>query len=79
MDEDEATVVVRRILAAPTSEAFDCASGAIVRLFSSLNKLNRRVVVLERRLDRIEHGARGNGHEPALAKAGGAGEVALPR
>jgi hypothetical protein len=54
MTEDEATRIVRQIEARPTSAAFDCAAGAIVRLFAAFNELRRRLAFVERRVVQID-------------------------
>lgn len=48
MTEGHATEIVRKIIAAPSNEAFDCAAGAIVRLFGRVIALEKRVSALER-------------------------------
>jgi hypothetical protein len=49
MTEAEAATIVRRIVARPTTAAFDTASGSIIRLFARLELLENRVRKLERR------------------------------
>jgi len=57
IDEDRAAEIVRRIVAAPSREAFDCAAGSIIRLFSSTIELGRRLAFVEKQtasLDALE-------------------------
>jgi hypothetical protein len=48
MTEAEARKITGRIIAVPSLEAFDTASGAIVRLFAHLLALEKRVAALEK-------------------------------
>jgi hypothetical protein len=56
MTEAEAATIVRRILARPTNQAFDCAAGSIVRLYA-------RIEVLEKRVRTLERSGPGNGYD----------------
>ena len=83
MTEDDATRIVRQIEARPTSQAFDCAAGAVIRLFAALNQLSRRLVLVERRvvqIDKLERRLavleRAVGFAPA--KTNGADEFRIP-
>jgi hypothetical protein len=66
--ENQAAAIVRTILEKPTREAFDCASGAIVRLFAHCHELKRRLACVEARIRALEGAPIG---EPALAETGG--------
>ena len=41
--EADTVAIVRKIMAAPTSAAFDTAAGAIIRLFAHCHALGRRI------------------------------------
>ena len=49
MTDAEAAAFVRKIKARPTNAAFDCAAGAIVRLFARIDALEKRMRKLEHR------------------------------